>query len=225
MAYIYLIRHGQASFGLDDYDKLSDLGVEQAKFLSNVLKERNLNFSSVISGSMKRQRDTALHSLPEEKFQKIITDDSWNEFHHEDILQKFEPRYKDKLLLMQEVMNAENPKKKIQEILEGALTRWITNEGNDYTESYATFSSRVENGLLQLKESLQRDDAVAIYTSGGAIAMTMKHLLGFDDRKAFELQYYIANASITTLKINLRGTHLLTFNDHSFFEKRLVSYR
>lgn len=225
MAHIYLIRHGQASMGLDNYDQLSDLGIEQAKYLANVLKERNLNFSSVISGSMKRQRDTAFHSLPEEKFQNLITDNAWNEFDHEDILRKYQPRYHDKIQLMQDVMNAPTPKAKIQEILEGALSRWITNENNDYKESYEVFSARIKNGLQVLKENMQRDDAVAIYTSGGAIAITLKHILGLDDRKAFELQYYIANASITTLKINLRGTHLLTFNDHVFFDKKFVTFR
>jgi broad specificity phosphatase PhoE len=225
MAYIYLIRHGQASMGLENYDQLSEIGIEQAKYLANVFEQRNLNFTSVISGTMKRQRDTALHSLPEEKFQNLITDEAWNEFDHEDILQKYEPRYTDKVQLMQDVMGAENPRAKIQKILEGALTRWIVNEGNDYKENYETFSARVQNGLNVLKENLQRDDAIAIYTSGGAIAITLKHLLGLDDRKAFELQYHIANASITTLKVNLRGIHLFTFNDHTYFDKKLVTFR
>ncbi len=225
MAHIYLIRHGQASMGLENYDQLSEVGIEQAKYLAKVFRDRNLNFSSVVSGTMKRQNDTALYSLPEEKFKNIITDSAWNEFDHEDILQKYEPRYRDKMQLMQDVMNTENPKQKIQYILEGALARWITNEGNDYKESYTAFSARVKTGLDTLKENLQRDDAIAVYTSGGAIAITLKYILGLDDRKTFELQFYIANASITTLKVNPRGTHLLTFNDHVFFDKKLVTFR
>jgi len=34
---IYFIRHGQASFGEENYDRLSDLGVKQAKHLARHL--------------------------------------------------------------------------------------------------------------------------------------------------------------------------------------------
>ena len=33
MATIYLIRHGQAQFGMEEYDALSPTGIEQAKIL------------------------------------------------------------------------------------------------------------------------------------------------------------------------------------------------
>jgi len=225
MAHIYLIRHGQASMGLENYDRLSDLGIEQAKFLSGVFQQRNLNFSRVLSGTIERQRNTALYALPDEKYRSILLNKSWNEYDHEDILQKYEPRYTDKIQLMQDVMSAANPKEKIQEILEGALTRWITNTGDDYKESYENFTIRVSNEMIALTSNLHRDESVAVFTSGGVIAITLKNLLGLSDRKAFELQYYIANASITTLKVNQRGIHLLTFNDHVFFDKKMVTFR
>jgi broad specificity phosphatase PhoE len=59
MAVIYLIRHGQASFGQDDYDCLSEQGTLQATHLGNSLAKRQITFDKVIIGGMLRHRQTA----------------------------------------------------------------------------------------------------------------------------------------------------------------------
>ena len=59
MATIYLIRHGQASFGADDYDKLSDLGCRQARVVGEYLRDCQITFDAVYSGDLLRQRETA----------------------------------------------------------------------------------------------------------------------------------------------------------------------
>jgi broad specificity phosphatase PhoE len=42
MGQLYLIRHGQASFGAEDYDNLSELGHQQAQQLGAYFKQKNL---------------------------------------------------------------------------------------------------------------------------------------------------------------------------------------
>ena len=59
MATIYLIRHGQASFGAADYDKLSELGCRQAQVTGEYLRDNKIHFDAVYSGSLLRQRETA----------------------------------------------------------------------------------------------------------------------------------------------------------------------
>ena len=59
MPLICLVRHGQASFGAEDYDVLSDLGREQARSLGEELRRRDLRDPLVVSGTLRRQRDTA----------------------------------------------------------------------------------------------------------------------------------------------------------------------
>jgi broad specificity phosphatase PhoE len=44
MSEIYLIRHGQASFGSDNYDRLSPLGVRQAQCLAKHLAKTDKSF-------------------------------------------------------------------------------------------------------------------------------------------------------------------------------------
>ena len=52
MGVILLVRHGQASFGSDNYDVLSPLGQRQARRLGQALKGRGVQPSLIVSGSL-----------------------------------------------------------------------------------------------------------------------------------------------------------------------------
>ena len=58
MGTLYLVRHGQASFGADDYDCLSALGERQSRRLGEYFKLRGLQFEAAITGTLKRQQQT-----------------------------------------------------------------------------------------------------------------------------------------------------------------------
>jgi len=101
MGAIYLIRHGQASFGSNDYDQLSPIGHEQGRVLGRALKARGVVPDLLISGSMKRHQETAINcletlgcTLQMELHQGV------NEFNHENVIEVAEPRYVDKLVMM-----------------------------------------------------------------------------------------------------------------------------
>ena len=58
MGTLYFGRHGQASFGADDYDQLSDLGRRQSVRLGQYLRERygdGLRFNAVLTGTLWRR--------------------------------------------------------------------------------------------------------------------------------------------------------------------------
>ena len=59
MAELLLVRHGQASFGAADYDKLSELGVEQSRALGRWWSSCQLQVDSLMAGTMRRHRETA----------------------------------------------------------------------------------------------------------------------------------------------------------------------
>ena len=84
MAEIYLVRHGQASFGTDNYDQLSPRGEYQAQCLGNYFKEREISFDYVTAGTMQRRQQTiraiAKNLAGCNQFQ---THSGWNEFDHE----------------------------------------------------------------------------------------------------------------------------------------------
>ena len=64
MSELILVRHGQASFGAESYDKLSAKGVEQAKILAQHWQGLSENFDHIYSGTLLRQRETAHELLP-----------------------------------------------------------------------------------------------------------------------------------------------------------------
>ena len=59
MGMVLLVRHGQASFGAEDYDVLSEAGVAQSKRLGAWLREAAVQPAALVHGAMRRQRDTA----------------------------------------------------------------------------------------------------------------------------------------------------------------------
>ena len=58
MGTLYLVRHGQASFGADDYDQLSELGQRQSVRLGEYLASRDITFDAVYTGTLRRQVQT-----------------------------------------------------------------------------------------------------------------------------------------------------------------------
>src|SRR5919112_809761 len=63
MPIVLLVRHGQASFGAEDYDRLSDRGRVQAEATGRWLAARGLRRPVAVHGTLRRQRDTALLAL------------------------------------------------------------------------------------------------------------------------------------------------------------------
>ena len=59
MGRLHLIRHGQASFGAENYDSLSDLGRQQAKILGKSLARHDRVFNEMYQGTLQRQTKTA----------------------------------------------------------------------------------------------------------------------------------------------------------------------
>jgi phosphohistidine phosphatase SixA len=58
VAELFLVRHAQASFGTDDYDRLSDLGHQQSRWLGDYFAQRGLVFDRVVTGTLRRHRET-----------------------------------------------------------------------------------------------------------------------------------------------------------------------
>lgn len=221
MAFIYLIRHGQASLGMSNYDELSETGIQQAKILGEELMKRGITFDKIISGTMQRHKQTAMNCLQAMNLQsEVATDSAWNEFDHMDIIARYEPRYADTQEIIKDVSAAENPKQKIMDMLKAAFSRWTEGKHDDYNESWNSFCQRVEGGMLRLQQQLDKRQKAVVFTSGGPVCIVMKQIFGLTPEKTIELQLNLANASICQLKnSSSRGLQLVSFNEHGHFQK------
>jgi broad specificity phosphatase PhoE len=230
MATIFLIRHGQAQFGMEEYDALSPTGIEQAKILGKSFVERKIFPTKIISGAMKRHQQTMDYCLETMQLSRTekITNNDWNEFDHRDIIAKYEPRYADLNELKKDIFLDKSPKEKITEVLVGAVTRWTSGQYNDYNESWTIFCERVKNGLQKIEKDSLKEDVVFVFSSGGSISVIMQQILDLSVQKTFEMQLNIANCSITKLKTSSRGTQLLSFSDYAHFDgdhKKWLTYK
>ena len=63
MGRIFFIRHGQASALSDNYDQLSELGIEQSRALANYISKLDLSIDQILSGPLERQLNTAKETM------------------------------------------------------------------------------------------------------------------------------------------------------------------
>jgi len=222
MTTIYLVRHGQASFGAESYDKLSSNGELQAKLLGQYFNKILREEPFVIAGSMKRHQQTANFALAECFSEvNIVTDHAWNEFNHQQVFAQYDPRFNDPHLLKQDVAKESSPRAYLAKIFEGAIDRWTSGEyHHEYDESWPSFKNRVEVALQNLSHELAKTQPryAVVFTSGGVISTAVGKLLKLSPNKTFALNWAIANASLTTLRLVGNEPQLLSLNEHHFIK-------
>lgn len=222
MTTIYLIRHGQASFGAESYDKLSPNGELQAILLGQYFNQILKEAPYVVAGSMQRHQQTATLALaqcfPEVE---VETDQAWNEFNHQQVFVQYEPRFNQPHLLKQDVENEINPRAYLAKIFEGAIGRWTGGEyHHEYDESWPHFKNRVESALQNLCDELAKTKPryAVVFTSGGVISVVAGKLLELNPNRTFALNWAITNASMTTLRLVGNEPQLLSLNEHHFIK-------
>ena len=222
MTTIYLIRHGQASFGAASYDQLSPNGEQQAVVLGHYFNDILKEAPYVVAGSMQRHQHTAQlcldESFPESE---IVTDSAWNEFNHQQVFAQYEPRFNEPHLLKEDVAKEANPRAYLAKIFEGAIGRWTGGEyHHEYDESWPHFKNRVETALQNLCDELAETKPryAVVFTSGGVISVAVGKILGLSPEKTFALNWAIANTSITTLRLVGNEPQLLSLNEHHFIK-------
>jgi broad specificity phosphatase PhoE len=231
MGAIYLIRHGQASFGSSNYDQLSGVGHAQSRVLGAALKARGVQPTTVISGTMQRHRETAAGSLdalmtPAPNWTELA---GVNEFDHENVIEVAEPRYQDKLTMMGDMAASGDPRRAFQQFFKGAVSRWVGGEhAGDYQEPWQVFKQRALNAFNEVGQRTEPKGTTLVYTSGGTISVICAHLLGLSDAQAFTINWTLANTGITKVLAGRDGLHLVSLNEHAHLEggdKALLTYR
>ena len=224
MTTIYLVRHGQASFGAASYDQLSAKGEQQAQVVGDFFKHTLKEHPLVLAGSMQRHQQTAQLALAQSfDDAPIHTESAWNEFDHQQVFAKYDERFNQPELLKQDAELIANPRAYLAKIFDGAIERWIGKQyDHEYHETWLGFQTRVEGalyGLCQHIDATQPRQAV-VFSSGGVISVAVGKVLGLNAKQIFALNWSIANASITTLRWTDGRLQLLSFNEHHYLKAR-----
>lgn len=236
MSTLYLIRHGQASFGKNNYDRLSLTGLKQARILGDYLNSIGLHFDAIYCGTMERQVKTAaeysaLCAETDSAAPEIIHDQRFNEFDAEGVLKVLlpvllaeQPRYRfdsDNLL---------KDRGSFQRIFEAIMTMWSS--GNYDMKGIITWTSFVNGVNSAVDEIMANHDGgknVAVFTSGGPISVVVQRVLGLTPQKAMDIRDMIANSSITRFKFSRDRLMMSTFNEYPHLEQSserdIITYR
>ena len=209
MGQILVVRHGQASFGADDYDVLSGTGEEQSRVLGRTLAA--LAPDLVVHGSLVRQRRTAELAAEAGDWKAPLQEDArWDELES----------------LAQFATVSGSPERlgpaAFQRWYEAAMARWtVGDHDEDYAESYVGFGNRVSAALADVADS----GTVVAVSSGGPVAAIATRLLDAGVATYGRLLPAVVNTGVTRVISGRRGLTLLTFNEQQHLTPELVTYR
>ena len=183
MGELVLVRHAQASFGSEDYDRLSRLGHQQAHWLAEYFMAHDLAFEHVVRGDLRRHRETAEPICAALGLPEPVIDPRLDEFHY-DVL---ETAY---------IANTNRtPSTNRTDFLEAFPEIWVRWEAGELAgqEAFEAFEARV---WAALDAAFRPGTRTLVVTSGGVIGMALRRVLQLDARGTADLALNIHNASV-----------------------------
>lgn len=206
MGNLYLVRHGQASFGADDYDQLSDLGRRQSVRLGEYLRGKGLRIDAVITGTLRRHQQTWAGIA--EGLQLQAEPLPWpglNEYDSEAVIAAIHPHKLEK---------PDSPEmyRHHFRLLRDGLAQWMAGVVSPRgMPSYNDFVAGVTSALDHVRVQ-HHGQNVLIVSSGGPISTAVGHVLGTSPETTIELNLRIRNSSITEFAFTPRRHMLVTYN-------------
>ncbi len=199
MAELLVLRHAQASFGSDNYDKLSDLGHRQSELAGEALRAAGWEPDRVVTGTLTRHKET-LSSMgfaepPEEHA-------GWNEYDFHDLLAvKFGGNVPDPV---------RHDRKTHFRTLRDTILDWQGGGVQGAKETYADFRNRVHAARMFSTDC--DADRVLVISSGGAIGQLVSHALGAPPAQMIALNLQVKNTSMTRFIFSNSRFFLHEFN-------------
>ncbi|MFO8047770.1 MAG: histidine phosphatase family protein [Desulfosudaceae bacterium] len=237
MSTLYFIRHGQASFGKEDYDALSETEERESERLAAYLEEHDFVFDKIYVGPQVRHRQTARPLLDFYRQQggdsiEVEEIPEMAEYDFGAVLSTIVPLLVENDHDMnRDVSRMFTDGAAFKRIFEAAALRWVT---GDYPPadlmSWPSFVDRVNRGLDKIMARDGRGRQVAVFTSGGPLAVAAQKALGLSDVMAMRLNWQIVNCSLTRFKCTPEQLMLASFNEYPWLREAgpggdLVTYK
>lgn len=205
MGTLYLVRHGQASFGAADYDQLSELGSRQSERLGQYWRERGQRFDAVYTGTLRRHAQTWAGIAAGAGYdQQAIALTGLNEYDSEAVIAAIHP---------QPLQKPDTPElyRHHFRLLRDGLRQWMNGVVSPRgMPSYADFLAGVSDALERVRK--EHEGNVLIVSSGGPISTAVGHVLGTTPETTIELNLRIRNSALTQFDYNPKRHSLISFN-------------
>ena len=209
MGTLYLVRHGQASFGEDDYDRLSPLGHRQAQRLGQYLRQRfereGVQIDTVLMGSLRRHRETWEGMAQGAGWSH--TPEIWpglNEYDSEALIEAIHP---------EPLAKPDTPElyRHHFRLLRDAIKAWM--DGRTHPRGmprYADFVAGIEAALDHVRQNCPGN--ALIVSSGGPISTAVGRVLGTPPETTIELNLRIRNTALSEFAFTPKRHMLVTYN-------------
>jgi len=207
MATLYLVRHGQASFAAENYDRLSPLGRQQSVWLGEYFAERGIVFSRAVCGTLERQRETARAILETMSFDRAAEEHpGWNEYSGEAL-------YKAYLGDEWAQGRASGDVRAVYRVIKAALESWSQDKlQGPLPETWRGFGERIAAAMQSACAGLPNDANVLVASSGGVIGRGVADLLQAPARAAIELNLQFRNSGFCEIFFSPRSMRLVSMN-------------
>lgn len=239
MGTLYLIRHAQASFLEPNYDKLSPLGEVQSRLLGEHWAQRKIAFDRVGVGPCARQKDTvklvsAAYHQTGLKFPEPQTLPEFDEYHAEEVLRASLPallesdqKIRGLHAAFQAAANTTEQRTTFQKLFAAVIGDWVRGvislEG---VETWQEFCARVNSGLDKFLSAEKRGEKVAIFTSGGPIAVATQRALHLSPESTLQMTWMSRNSSWSEFLYSAERFTLSSFNIHEHIaDPAMLTYR
>jgi broad specificity phosphatase PhoE len=206
MGTLYLVRHGQASFGADDYDRLSELGHRQSVRLGEYFAERGIHFDGLIAGTLRRHKETLAGILQGmNRGGEHLSWDGLDEYDSDAVIATVHPEKLHKPTSPEMVRHHFR-------LLRDGLSQWMAGATQPAgMPSYREFVAGVAGALDHVRANHYGQN-VLVVTSGGPISTAVGHVLGTPAQTTIDLNMRIRNTAITEFAFTPKRHMLVTFN-------------
>lgn len=236
MSELVFVRHGQASFGKESYDKLSEQGIEQVQTLARHWQKTGERFDCIYSGNLLRQQETAreLLSLVHDSPLEAIVNPAFNEYNADPLMRIYLRDHSARDGFGTVERKHFKDERKFQQIIEAATLKWIRDElepgaQDEGFESWADFQNRVHSAIDEIMEKHSGSARVLVSTSGGVVATAMQRVLQFPDEQVIRTNWMVHNSSVTRVKYGQGKISLTQFNNLAHLEgsglQHMITYR
>lgn len=216
---LLIIRHGQASFGTENYDRLSERGIEQARKLATWLCAHYPDgFPAVARGAMERHRQT-LEAIEQAYAVRGVTLPApgllteLNEFDHGAVMQAFARTQPEHEATIAYARDGARDLRSVYLFLRAGLMHWASGALEPHLdEGWHGFSERVVSGGARLAQIAHEGTPVLVVTSGGVMAQLARQALALEGPAAIELNLTIRNSAISEFRLTPEGLKLASWN-------------
>jgi broad specificity phosphatase PhoE len=234
-----VVRHGQAAFLSDNYDRLSPLGERQARLLGEYWLARGVRFDAVVHGPAQRQIRTGeiiadLYRNAGQPWPDPATDPDFDEFPGELLARRFLPiliaRHPHIARAWNEFHSTTDMRTKqrnFDRVLREVTSRWLSGEvAAPDVPTWQDFCHRVADAVDRARSGCPKSGAVVVFTSGGPTAATSRVALGLSYEATLELTWSPRNCSFAEFLFTDGRFSLHTFNSTPHLdEPELLTYR